>query len=151
MIFGVADTTFAVYDMGKIAVRAIREISDAKVMRMTVPGIKDLPAAARILLNKGCNGVLVIGMPGPMPLDAKSAEAASLGIVTVQALTGKHVLECFVWENEADDPEELIAICEDRVFKHAQNLVRLLTDPEWFSQRAGTGVRQGHSDAGPLR
>ncbi|HIP58403.1 MAG TPA: riboflavin synthase, partial [Archaeoglobus profundus] len=44
---GIADTTFARIDMGKIAIDELRKICSLPYERYTVPGIKDLPVAAK--------------------------------------------------------------------------------------------------------
>ena len=147
---GLADTTFARYDMGRVALGVFEEHGGFEIVRYTVPGVKDLPAAAKRLFDQGCEAVLAIGMPGPLPIDKECAHEASQGIIMCQILTGKHILECFVHEDEADSSGELANICKDRSYKHAWNLIRLLTDPEWFVTHAGQGLRQGHPDAGPL-
>ena len=150
---GVVDTTFSRYDMGKVALDRINELlgNSAKIIRRTVPGIKDLPAACRILFDQGCDIVMAIGMPGPKPIDKTCAHEASMGLISLQIQLSKHIIECFVHEDEADNSEQLKEICYDRAYKHAENVVHLaLNDYEWFIQRAGKGFRQGHPDAGPL-
>jgi riboflavin synthase len=67
-----------------------------------------------------------------------------------QLLTNTHVLEVFVHENEEEDPARLAAVCVDRARKHARNAYQMLYEPEELTRRAGQGVRQGYSDAGPL-
>ncbi|MHA1579018.1 MAG: riboflavin synthase [Candidatus Freyarchaeota archaeon] len=150
---GIADTTFARYDMARVAIREIEEnTSKVNIVRYTVPGVKDLPVAAKKLVEEhGCEIVLAFGMPGPEPIDKQCAHEASLGIIGVQLLTNKHVIECFVHEDEAETVEELAAMCEDRARKHARNALRLLFDREWLTRHAGQGLRQGHPDAGPLK
>lgn len=150
---GIADTTFARYDMARVAIREIEEnTSKVNIVRYTVPGVKDLPVAAKKLIEEhGCEIVLAFGMPGPEPIDKQCAHEASLGIIGVQLLTNKHVIECFVHEDEAETTEELVAMCEDRARKHARNALKLLFDREWLTRHAGQGLRQGHPDAGPLK
>ena len=150
---GIVDTTFARYDMGKVAFDTIAELAPhVKIIRRTVPGIKDLPVACKILIEEhGCDAVMAIGMPGSKPIDAQCAHQASIGLITCQLMTNTHIIECFVFENEAKSEEELAEICRDRAFKHAMHLVKIaLKDHEWFAPRAGGGYRQGHPDAGPL-
>ncbi len=150
---GIADTTFARYDMARVAIREIEEnTSKVNIVRYTVPGVKDLPVAAKKLIEEhGCEIVLAFGMPGPEPIDKQCAHEASLGIIGVQLLTNKHIIECFVHEDEAETVEELVAMCEDRARKHARNALKLLFDREWLTRHAGQGLRQGHPDAGPLK
>jgi len=45
---GIADTTFARYDMAKSAIDEIKKnVSGITIVRYTVPGMKDLPVAAK--------------------------------------------------------------------------------------------------------
>ncbi len=150
---GIADTTFARIDLAPFVTDEItRLITNIKFSRYTVPGIKDLPVAAKILLEEmGCNMVLALGMPGPEPIDKQCAHEASLGLILTQLLTNKHVLEVFTHEDEARDEKELYVIAEDRARKHARNLVKLLLKREELTRDAGMGKRQGHPDAGPIR
>ena len=127
-------------------------MSNIKILRYTVPGIKDLPIASKKLLDEyECEMVMAIGMPGPEPIDKQCAHEASTGLINVQLMTGKHIIECFVHEDEAENPGELYKICENRAREHAQNVIRLLFDKEWFIKHAGMGLRQGHPDAGPIK
>jgi riboflavin synthase len=150
---GVIDTTFARVNMGQLAVAKIQEITgqSAKIIRRTVPGIKDLPGQARILFDAGCAVILAMGMPGPKPIDKTCAHEASMGLIQLQILLGKHIIECFVYEDEAESLDELKAITIDRTLKHAEHAARIVQeDWEWFIQRAGKGFRQGHKDAGEI-
>jgi riboflavin synthase len=150
---GVADTTFARYDMAKVAIEEMEDNSSKiNIVRYTVPGVKDLPVASKKLIEEyGCEIVMAIGMPGAEPIDKLCAHEAALGIIDAQILTNKHVIECFVYEDEAETPEELAAVCEDRARKHARNVLRLLFDKEWLTRHAGQGLRQGRQDVGPLK
>ncbi|MFB0561044.1 MAG: riboflavin synthase [Candidatus Lokiarchaeia archaeon] len=150
---GVVDTTFARYDMAKVAIKEIEDnTSKVNIVRYTVPGVKDLPVASKKLIEEhGCEIVIALGMPGPEPIDKQCAHQASLGMIGTQLLTNKHIVECFVYEDEAETADELIAMCEDRARKHAMNVLRLLFDREWLTRHAGQGLRQGHPDAGPLK
>lgn len=150
---GVADTTFARVDMAKFAIDVLKKYhGNIEIIRYTVPGIKDLPVAVKKLLEeKGCDIAMALGMPGPNPLDKQSAQVASSGLVTVQLMTNKHVIEVFVHEDEAKSDNELYKIAKDRAEKHAQNLLKLLFKPEELMRDAGMGKRQGFPDAGPIR
>ncbi|MFQ5761562.1 MAG: riboflavin synthase [Candidatus Bathyarchaeia archaeon] len=150
---GLADTTFARVDMAKFAVEEIKTLrSDVELHRYTVPGIKDLPVAAKILLEKfACDVVLAFGMPGALPLDKQSAHEASMGLIWSQLLTNKHVIVVFVHEDEAKDDKTLYVVAEDRSRKHARNAVMLLAKPEVLTKEAGMGKRQGQRDVGPIR
>ncbi|MHA1377834.1 MAG: riboflavin synthase [Candidatus Helarchaeota archaeon] len=151
---GIADTTFARVDMGAMAIDEMEQtMSQIKTVRYTVPGIKDLPIASLKLFREyDCEIVMAIGMPGPENIDKICAHEASTGLINVQLMIGKHIIECFVHEDEAplDNPDELYKICENRAREHAQNVIKLLFDKDWFIKNAGKGLRQGHPDAGPL-
>ncbi len=68
MKIGIADTTFARIDMGRIAAEEIRKhASVGGLERYVVPGgIKDLPVACKKLIEErgGCDLVMALGMPG---------------------------------------------------------------------------------------
>ena len=150
--YGVADTTFSRVDMGSIAVETIRKHDpEAEIERYTVPGIKDLPVAAKRLLDMGCDGVITLGWVGKTQLDKYSYLAASIGLITVQILTGRHVIDVTVHEDEAEDEEKLYEIAVDRARKHAVNLVTLVREGgKGLTKFAGKGLRQGYRHAGPL-
>ncbi len=151
MKVGIADTTFARINMGKIAVDELRKICSLPYERYTVPGIKDLPVASKKLIEeRGCEIVIALGMPGPKPIDKQCAHEASLGLIMVQLMTNKHVIEVFVHEDEARDEKELFMITENRVREHVRNAVDLLLNPKKLQKLAGTGQRQGFPDVGPL-
>jgi len=149
---GVVDTTFARVDMARHAVRVLREeLPGYRLVRVTVPGIKDLPGAAKRLLDSGCDAVITLGWVGAKEVDKMSYLASSIGLIMVSVLTGKIVVDVTVHEDEADDPAELEAIAADRAAKHARNLALMLRNPEALTRMAGTGRRQGGPDVGPLR
>lgn len=149
---GVVDTTFARVDMARHAIRVLgEELPGYRVVRVTVPGIKDLPGAAKRLLDYGCDAVLTLGWVGAKEVDKLSYLASSVGLIMVSILTGKIVVDVTVHEDEASDPRELEAIAVDRAVKHARNLALMLRSPEKLSRWAGQGKRQGGPDAGPLR
>ena len=57
---GIADTTFARYDMAKAAIEELRKHASVKIERYTVPGVKDLPVAAKKLIEeRGCDLSLI--------------------------------------------------------------------------------------------
>ncbi len=151
---GVVDTTFARVDMAKHVIRVLREeLPNAEIIRYTVPGIKDIPVAARkLLIDEKCDGVITLGWVGPNPVDKYSYLAMSLGLIMLQVLTGKHVIDVTVHEDEARDPNELYEIAVDRAKKHAWNLAQLLKyGGEALTKYAGKGLRQGRPDVGPIR
>ena len=149
---GIVDTTFARLDMGSIAIDEINSTRDQiKIIRYTVPGIKDLPVACKkIIENQDCDIVIALGMPGGEQIDKQCAHEASTGIIQVQLLTNTHVIEVFVHEDEASDDAQLAWLAENRIREHAQNVLRLLFHPEWFIKHAGKGLRQGFDNAGPV-
>jgi riboflavin synthase len=148
---GMVDTTFARYDMASAAIDELKQLCSVRVERRTVPGIKDLPVEAKRLLDEGSDIVMVFGMPGPEPIDKQCAHEASLGIIMAQLLTNKHIIEVFVFADEAKSEKELAALAERRAREHARNVYRLLFKPEELTKLAGTGQREGGPDAGPLR
>jgi riboflavin synthase len=152
MRIGIADTTFARVDMGKFAVNELRKHASISVERYTVPGVKDLPVACKILLEeRGCDLVMALGMPGAAEKDRVCAHEASQGIIMAQLMTNRHIIEVFVHEDEAEDGRELAWLAEQRTRDHAVNAVKLLAEPRALAKEAGTGQRQGFPDAGPAR
>ena len=152
---GVVDTMFARVDMGGFAVDELEHCPGYgerfEVVRRTVPGFKDLAVECkRLVENEGCGIVVALGMPGRAAIDQVCAHEASQGIMMAQLLTSTHILEVFVHENEEEEPERLVPVCEDRARKHARNAYWMLYEPEQLSRRAGQGVRQGYADAGPI-
>ena len=149
---GIADTTFARVDMGRIAVDELKRTGTGfKVERYTVPGVKDLPLACKKLVDeRKCELVMALGMPGPEQIDKMCAHEASTGLIQVQLMTNVHVIEVFVHEDEAKDPKELAWLAERRTREHATNAYDLLFRPERLEARAGKGLRQGFDDAGPI-
>jgi len=94
--------------------------------------------------------VVALGMPGPAPFDKACAHEASQGIMLAQLMTSTPILEVFVHEDEADDPDVLAKVFRERSRKHARNAYWMLYEPEQLVARAGHGIRQGFDDAGPL-
>jgi riboflavin synthase len=150
---GVADTTFARVDMGRYAVRALEGAGHGfRIVRRTVPGIKDLPVACRQLFHDdGVDLCLALGMPGKAEYDKTCAHEASLGLMFTGVLESKPIVECFVFEGEAKDDKELETLARRRAEEHAGNAYALLFRPKTLSRRAGEGLRQGFRDAGPAR
>ena len=150
---GIADTTFARYDMGKSTIDELKSNKTGlKYIRYTVPGIKDLPVACKKLFEEeNCDLVIALGMPGSKPIDKQCAHEASSALIKVQLLCNKHILEVFVHEDEADDEKELAFLADSRAREHALNALDLLFNPENLLRNAGKGLREGYEDAGPLR
>jgi len=152
MKVGIADTTFARVDMGRIAIDELRRHASMGIERYTVPGIKDLPVACKKLIaERGCDIVMALGMPGGAEKDRLCAHEASQGLIFCQVLTGRHIIEVFVHEDEASDDRELAWLAGQRTREHAVNVIKLLLHPKELEKEAGTGQRQGFSDASPAR
>jgi riboflavin synthase len=152
MKIGVCDTTFARVNMGAAAVDELRRHASLSIERYTVPGVKDLPVAAKILIEeRGCDIVMALGMPGGKEKDRLCAHEASQGLILCQLMTNHHIIEVFVHEDEAKDDKELAWLAERRAREHAENTVKLILYPDALIKEAGTGQRQGFEDAGPAR
>lgn len=149
---GIVDTTFARFDMGRVAEEELKAVGTGfRIRRRTVPGIKDLPVACVNLIDEGCDIVLALGMPGPLPVDKQSALVADCGLQTAQVTTGTPILGVFVYEDEAKDDGELARLAERRSREHARNVYNILFRPQKLRKNAGMGLREGHEDVGPLR
>jgi riboflavin synthase len=150
---GIADTTFARYDMAKTAIDEIsNNATGFKILRYTVPGMKDLPVACKKLFDEqACDIVLALAMPGAQPIDKQCAHEASLGLIQAQLLCNKHIIEVFVHMDEASTEKELVLLTNKRVREHALNVIDLLFKPDSLTKNAGKGLRQGFEDAGSLK
>ncbi len=150
---GIADTTFSRVDMGGIAEDELKKCGTGfRIERYTVPGVKDLPVACKKLFGeRQCDIVMALGMPGGQEIDKVCAHEASTGLIQLQLMVDKHVIEVFVHEDEAKDEKELAFLAEKRTREHALNAYRLLFKPEELTRLAGTGQRQGFKDVGPIR
>lgn len=150
---GIADTTFARYDMASSAIDELQSNkSNIKIFRYTVPGIKDLPVACKILFDdRQCDIVMALGMPGPKPIDKQCAHEASAGLIQTQLLCNKHIIEVFVYEDETESHKELAWLADQRTREHAVNVIDLLFHPNLMIKKAGTGLREGFKDAGPVK
>jgi len=150
---GIADTTFARYDMGKSAIdELVSNRTGFKIIRYTVPGIKDLPVACKKLFEeKNCDIVMALGMPGSKPIDKQCAHEASTALIQTQLICNKHILEVFVHEDEGKDEKELAWLADQRAREHAINVLDLMFKPENLVKKAGKGLREGFKDAGPLK
>ncbi len=148
---GIADTTFARVNMAKIAERTLKDnLEGIRILRYTVPGVKDLPVACKTLIDDGCDIVMALGMPGDKPIDKVCAHEASQGLIQTQLLTNKHIIEVFIYLDEGKDEKELFEIVKDRTKKHALNVIALLRGRNTLERFAGKGRRQGNKDAGEL-
>ena len=152
MRIGIADTTFAQVDMGQFAIEAIKKANvSCSIERYTIPGFKDLPVAAKKLIEEyKCDIVLAFGWAGGTPLDEQCAMEANIGLMHAELATNKHILKVFVFTSEHNDPQELKKIAKDRAEKHALNALALLKGKEELTKHAGKGLRQGSAHRGPL-
>ncbi|MFI5415614.1 MAG: riboflavin synthase [Candidatus Lutacidiplasmatales archaeon] len=150
---GIADTTFARVDMARYAVKTLEaQGTGFRVVRKTVPGIKDLPVACRQLFQaEHVDLCMALGMPGKAEYDKTCAHEASLGLLFTGVLESKPIVECFVFEGEAADAKELELLAKRRAEEHAENAYSLLFRPDRLSRNAAQGLRQGFQDAGPVR
>ena len=150
---GIADTTFARFDMGGSAIDELKSNrSGFKIIRYTVPGIKDLPVACKKLFEEqNCDLVMVLGIPGAESIDKQCAHEASTGLINTQLLCNKHIIEVFVHEDEAENDNELAWLADKRSREHALNALDLLFKPENLIKNAGKGLRQGYEDAGSIK
>lgn len=150
---GIADTTFARYDMGASAIDELKKTgTDFKIVRFTVPGIKDLPVASKRLIEEsGCDIVIALGMPGAAAIDKACAHESSQGIIQAQLMTNRHIIEVFVHEDEGKDEKTLAWLADRRSREHARNAYNLLFKPDVLGKNAGKGLRQGFVDAGPIK
>lgn len=151
-VVGIVDTTFARVDMARYAIEVLTQhIPDIKIVRYTVPGVKDIPIAAKKVLNQA-DIAMTFAWIGPSLVDKLSYLAASMGLIIIQILTEKHIIDVSVHEDEAENDEELLSIAMDRAKKHAINVVYLLTrGSQALTPYAGKGLRQGLPDKGPIR
>lgn len=148
---GIVDTTFSRVDMGAEAVDELRNTgSGFRIIRRTVPGVKDLPVACKKLIEEeDCSIVMALGMPGKESIDKVCAHEASQGIIQAQLMTNVHIIEVFVHMDETTSDDELRFLARQRTREHARNTYDLLFRPERLTKQAGTGQRQGFEDAGP--
>jgi len=150
---GIADTTFARYDMASAAINELHSLTTGfKIIRYTVPGIKDLPVACKKLFDEyACDIIMALGMPGAQPIDKQCAHEASTGLIHTQLMCNKHIIEVFVHEDETQDDKTLAWLADRRAREHARNVVDLVFHPERLTKHAGQGLREGFEDAGPLQ
>ncbi len=149
---GIADTTFARVDMASAALAVLkRDLPNAKIVRYTVPGVKDLPVACLRLFNQGCDIVMAFGWVGKMPVDKTCGHEASTAIQQVQLITKKHILEVFIHEDEDKSEKIVKEIALNRAAEHALNCAALLKGQTTLTTKVGTGQRQGREDAGEIK
>lgn len=150
---GIADTTFARYNMANAAINELHsQATGFTIIRYTVPGIKDLPVACKKLFEEqSCDIIMALGMPGPKPIDKQCAHEASTGLIHTQLLCNKHIIEVFVYEDEAKNGKELAMLADQRTREHARNVIDLLFHPENLTKHTGQGLREGFEDVGPIQ
>ncbi len=152
MKMGICDTTFARFDMASAAMDWIKsQVANIKFVERTVPGVKDLPVASKKLIEEqDCELVMAFGMPGPEDIDKVCAHEASTGLIQAQLMTNTHIIEVFVHEDEGNDEKDLKVLAENRARQHADNVIKMLFKPKKFKREAGTGMREGRENKGPL-
>lgn len=150
---GIADTTFARVDMAHTAIETLKATGTGFcIERSTVPGVKDLPLAAKKLIEqRDCDIVMALGMPGAEAIDKICAHEASTGLIQCQLMTNTHIIEVFVHGDEASTEKELDQLTRQRTAEHAVNAYDLLFRPDRLQKNAGTGQRQGFGDAGRIQ
>jgi len=149
---GICSTTFSRYDMASAAINEIKkQVTDVKFIESFVPGVKDLPVAAKKLIEEeDCDIVMAFGMPGGEKIDKLCAHEASTGLIQAQLMTNTHILEVFVHEDEGINDKDLKELAHNRATQHADNLVKMLFKPDTLRKEVGTGVREGRENKGPL-
>ena len=178
MGIGVADTTFSRVNMFPFVEEAVKDAINEgsvdfniKIERYTVPGIKDLPVACKLLFEKYfADIVIALGMVGGEKIDKQCSHEASISIQQVMLLKNKHILEVFIHMDEAYEKmhdksaysrnrlnrnklneRKLFSICKDRAYKHAQNVLALLKGKNELTRFAGQGRRQGANHVGEIK
>lgn len=149
---GICSTTFARFDMASAAIKQIKkQVTGVKYIESYVPGVKDLPVAAKKLIEEeNCDIVMAFGMPGGEKIDKLCAHEASTGLIQAQLMTNTHILEVFVHEDEGKDEKDLKELAYNRATQHADNLVKMLFKPEAMKKEVGKGIREGRKNKGPL-
>src|SRR3989338_523769 len=149
---GIADTMFSRVDMFPFCKKVIGNAPQKyAIERYTVPGVKDLPVACKILFEKyRCDIVIALGMSGKMPVDKICTHEASTAIQNAMLMANKHILEVFVHMDEVKNDRELFRIAKNRAEKHTLNALALLKGKEALTHFAGKGKRQGKEDVGGI-
>lgn len=168
---GIVDTTFSRVNMGAVAIETLKQhAKDADLRRVTVPGVKDLPAAARRFYDEGCELVIACGMVGAEDVDKVCGHEASLGLMWLRTHFGRPLLEVFIHMDEPFEHDKLGKVVKrpetkdelaryekelkhlsiERTREHALNAYYMLYEPANLTAMAGTGQRQGYDDAGPI-
>ncbi len=148
----IIDTTFARVNMAEEAIKVLTTLMpDARIVRRTVPGVKDVAVAfKRVAKEFQCDAGMVFGWIGPSLIDKIAYAVYSFAIQLLQLELGIHIIDVTVHEDEAESEDELYSIAVDRARKHAENLYYLLRRPEKLTEWAGMGLRQGRPNVGPI-
>ncbi len=150
MKLGIADTMFARINMAEEALKVMPQ--EIEIERYTVPGFKDLPVAAKKLIEEhNCNAVIALGWVGKEDIDETCAHEANLGLIHAELLTNTHILKIFFHEKETSDEQKQKEIAIHRVQEHTKNAIALMKGKTTLTERAGKGIRQGYKNAGELQ
>ncbi|HIH38878.1 TPA: riboflavin synthase [Candidatus Woesearchaeota archaeon] len=138
--------------MASFAIGVLKESApNIQIERYTVPGFKDLPVAAKKLIEEyNCEIVLAFGFAGKAEIDLQCAHEANMGLIQAELMTNTHILKVFVYSDEAKNEKGLHDIAKDRSIKHTLNAIALMQDKEMLTPFAGKGKRQGFPDEGPI-
>ena len=149
---GICSTTFSRFDMASAAINQIKQqVTGVKFIESYVPGVKDLPVAAKKLIEEeNCDIVMAFGMPGGEKIDKLCAHEASTGLIQAQLMTNTHILEVFVHEDEGFSDKDLKELAYNRATQHADNLVKMMFKPDGLKSEIGKGIREGRENKGPL-
>jgi riboflavin synthase len=78
MNIGIVDTTVSRVNMGVFAFDELKRHTSACIIRVPVPGLKDIPVAAKKLIEEErCDIIMELGMPGGNNQDKICAHEAS--------------------------------------------------------------------------
>ena len=152
---GVVDTMFARFDMGAAAPGANSPSArvTARISRSSARpcrALKISPSRRRTSSSATTPPSWWPSVCRAAPIDKQCAHEASIGIMQAQLMTSTPILEVFVHEDESDDPMVLAKVFLNRSRSHARNAYWMLFEPEELAKRAGQGMRQGFTNAGPL-
>ena len=151
MRIGIADTTFSRVDMASAAIDVLKKNPSIHIERYTVPGMKDLPVACKILAEKyNCDIIIACGWVGSKDIDETCAHEANIGLIQAELMATTHILKVFFHEKETKDTTKQKEIACSRARKHAVNALALLKGKEALTPSAGKGKRQGYNDVGGL-
>src|SRR5208283_2462003 len=83
---GVIDTTFSNIDTASVAIKEIKRLANqVTIKRYTVPGLRDIPLACKILIEREkCGIVLATGMVSKKGAEKQVENQAVQGVILVQ-------------------------------------------------------------------